>query len=187
MLSAVAIRQFRQDNGALRVTTESGDVYRARAVILAPGSSYRRLGVPAREELIGAGIHFCATCDGSFYRGAQELMIIVGGNSGVEEGMFLSQFARQIRLIEFDPELKASSLLQEKVRSDPRFEVHTNTEVMEFRKANGHQLGAVVVRDRSTGEIRAFRPAAAFVFIGMSPNTEFQPGPVGLHLDRPAP
>lgn len=181
-LSAVEIADLRRTDGYVVAETSRGEEYCARAAIVATGSSYRRLGVAGEEELIGAGIHFCATCDGPFYRGAEELVVIGGGNSGLEEGLFLAQFADRIRLIEFMPELKASALLQEKVRSHPKFQVHTNTEVLEFRKAKGGKLGAVVAQDRSTGELHEFSPAAAFVFIGLDPNTGFLTGKA--ELDR---
>lgn len=181
-LSAVEIADLRRTDGYVVAETSRGEEYCARAAIVATGSSYRRLGVAGEEELIGAGIHFCATCDGPFYRGAEELVVIGGGNSGLEEGLFLAQFADRIRLIEFMPELKASALLQEKVRSHPKFQVHTNTEVLEFRKAKGGKLGAVVAQDRSTGELHEFSPAAAFVFIGLDPNTGFLRGKA--ELDR---
>jgi thioredoxin reductase (NADPH) len=180
MLQAVGVSDLRRMHDFLILTTDQGDEYCGRAAIVATGSSYRRLGVPGEGELIGAGIHFCATCDGPFYRGAEEIMVIGGGNSGVEEGLFLSQFADRIRVIEFAPELKASSLLQEQIRRDPKFEIHTNTEVVEFRKGEGGKLGSVVVRDRESGEIREFNPAGVFVFIGLDPNTDFLKGTVDL-------
>lgn len=180
MLSAVSVASVRTlDERHILVSTDQGDEYCGHAVIVATGSSYRRLGVPGEDDLIGAGIHNCATCDGPFYRGA-EIMVIGGGNAGAEEGLFLTQFADKIRLIEFMPELKASPLLQEKIRSDPKFEIHTNTEIIEFRKARGGKLGAVVTRDRLTGEVREFTPAAVFVFIGLDPNTQFLKGTVDL-------
>ena len=92
------------DDIVLRLGT--GQEIGAHSVILATGSSYRRLGVPGEAELIGAGIHFCATCDGPFYKGAEELLVIGGGNSGLEEGLFLSQFAQRIRVVEFNPRAK---------------------------------------------------------------------------------
>lgn len=180
MLSAVGVKSLQRADGHVMVATDQGDEYCARAAIVATGSSYRRLGVPGEEDLIGAGLHFCATYDGPFYRGAKELAVIGGGNSGAEEGLFLTQFADKIRLIEFNPELKASSLLQEKIRNHPQFEIHTNTQVVEFRKAKGGKLGAIVAKDRATGELREFTPAAAFVFIGLDPNTGFLKGSVDL-------
>ncbi len=180
LLSAVGVKSLSRAGDSVVVVTETGDEYCSRAAIVATGSTYRRLGVPGEDDLIGAGIHFCATCDGPFYKGAKELMVIGGGNSGVEEGLFLSQFAERITLLEFLPELKASALLQEKIRSNPKFQVFTNTEVTEF-KGNG-KLKSVLAKDRATGEPREFQPAAAFVFIGLTPNTGFLEG--GLRTDR---
>ena len=76
------------------MSTESGDDYSATAVLLTPGARYRRLNVPGEDDLIGAGVHFCATCDGPFYKGEQ-VVVVGGGNSGVEEGLFLTRFARE--------------------------------------------------------------------------------------------
>jgi thioredoxin reductase (NADPH) len=89
------------------VTTETGDEYCSDAVIIATGSRYRRLNLPGEEDLIGAGIHFCATCDGPFYKG-QEMLVIGGGNSGVEEGLFLTKFATKVTIVEFADRLGAS-------------------------------------------------------------------------------
>jgi thioredoxin reductase (NADPH) len=113
---------------AIEVEASQGGHYDGRAVIIATGSSYRRLGVPGEDDLIGAGIHFCATCDGPFYKGAKEVLVIGGGNSGVEEGLFLSQFAEMVRVVEHSPELKASALLQEKIRDHPQFEIPSSEE-----------------------------------------------------------
>jgi thioredoxin reductase (NADPH) len=171
LLSAVAVKSLRRRRPCISVATETGDEYCSRAAIIATGSTYRRLGVPGEDDLIGAGIHFCATCDGPFYKGARELMVIGGGNSGVEEGLFLSQFTERLTLVEFMPELGASSLLQEKARSDPKFNLLTNTEVVEFRGSG--KLSAVIARDRESGQTMELHPAAAFVFIGLTPNTGF--------------
>jgi thioredoxin reductase (NADPH) len=178
MLSAVGVKSIGRQGEYVVATTDGGDEYCGRAAIVATGSTYRRLGVPGEEEMIGAGIHFCATCDGPFYKGADELVVVGGGNSGLEEGLFLSQFAKKVRVIEFMPKMNASQLLQEKVLANPQFEVHTNTQVTEFR-GNG-KLSAVVTKDRDTGEERRFQPAAAFVFIGLDPNTAFLKGSVDL-------
>ena len=179
LLSAVGVRSVDRDGDYLCVRTESGDEYGARAVVVATGSTYRRMGVPGEDDLIGAGIHFCATCDGPFYKGSKELMVIGGGNSGIEEGLFLTQFTDKVTLLEYNPELKASALLQEKARSNPKFEIHVNTQVMEFQ-GEGGKLKAVLAKDRATGGTREFHPAGAFVFIGLSPNTAFLKGKVDL-------
>ena len=179
LLSAVGVKSLARNDGHLEIATETGDEYCSRAAIIGTGSTYRRLGVPGEDLLIGAGIHFCATCDGPFYKGSKELMVIGGGNSGVEEGLFLRDFTDRITLVEFTPELKASALLQEKIGSDPKFNILTNTQVMEFR-GDGGKLKTVVTKDRASGETKEFQPAAAFVFIGLTPNTEFLKGTVEL-------
>jgi len=178
LLPAVGVASLATHEGYVDVRTESGDEYCSRAVIVATGSTYRRLNVPGEDDLIGAGIHFCATCDGPFYRGSKELLVIGGGNSGVEEGLFLSQFTDKVTLLEYNPELRASALLQEKIRSDPKFDIRTNTQVVEF-KGEG-KLEAVVAKDRESGETVELSPAAAFVFIGLTPNTGFLQGKVEL-------
>ncbi|MEX0833512.1 MAG: FAD-dependent oxidoreductase [Actinomycetota bacterium] len=183
MLSGVAVGSIRRLPDCLEITTGTGDTYLARTVIVATGSSYRRLGVPGEEDLIGAGIHFCATCDGPFYRGAEELMVIGGGNSGLEEGLFLAEFAERIRILEFAPELAASALLQEKVRSHPKFEIHTGVQITSFDKRDA-RLAAVRATELATGEELVFHPEAAFVFIGLDPNTDFLEGSIDLDPGR---
>src|SRR3990172_7945579 len=178
LLSAVAVKSLQSADRHVTVQTEAGDEYCASAVIVATGSTYRRLGVPGEDEFLGSGIHFCATCDGPFYKGAKQLVVIGGGNSGVEEGLFLSQFAEHITLLEFMPELKASALLQEKIRSNPKFTILTNKQVTEFK--GDERLRAVVAKDRVTGKTEEIRAAGAFVFIGLSPNTGFLRGTVEL-------
>ncbi len=181
LLSAVSVEHVAPDgavSGDICVHLASGQEIDAHAVLIASGSSYRRLGVPGEEELIGAGVHFCATCDGPFYRGAEELLVIGGGNSALEEGLFLTKFATRVRIVQREPELTASHLLQDRVNNDPRFVVHRNTEVVEF--AGKGRLDSVRLRDRETGQEQVVTPRAAFVFIGLDPNTGFLRGSVDL-------
>ena len=182
-LQAVSVTSITDEgHHELDVETATGEHYHARAVLIATGSSYRRTEAPGEEELIGAGIHFCATCDGPFYRGADELMVIGGGNSGLEEGLFLTQFVERVCVLEFSEELRGSKFLQDKVQRHPKMEVLTNHEVQEFRpKDDGSgKLGTVVVQDRATGESTERHPAGVFVFIGLDPNTGFLRGQVEL-------
>ncbi|GAC1670588.1 MAG: hypothetical protein PVS3B2_11930 [Candidatus Dormibacteraceae bacterium] len=178
LVAAVGVTRIEQEGGDVLLRLSNGQDVCTHTVLIATGSSYRRLGVPGEADLIGAGVHFCATCDGPFYKGAEELLVIGGGNSGLEEGLFLSRFAKRIRIVEFAPELKASKLLQAQVRSHPQFTVHTNTQVVELK--GKPKLKEVVARDRATGEEFRWHPAAAFVFIGLDPNTEFLKGSVDL-------
>ena len=170
ILPAQAVASLQAAGEYRMVLTEAGDEYCARAILLAPGSRYRRLGVPGEEDLIGAGIHFCATCDGPFYKD-QEMVVVGGGNSGIEEGLFLTKFASKVTVLEVRDRLGASQILQEKAASHPKMEVRTQTTVEEF-KGNG-RLESVVVKDLSTGTVEELRPGAVFIFIGLDPNTGF--------------
>jgi len=116
-------------------------------------------------------VHFCATCDGPFYRGAEEVVVIGGGNSALEEGLHLTEFADRVRVLARS-ELSASSVLQERVRSDPQFVVQTGVDIVELEGDRGH-FAAVVARDRDSGETVRYPAAAAFVFIGLEPNNDF--------------
>jgi thioredoxin reductase (NADPH) len=183
MLQAVSVTDLGPvEEGCLRVATATGHDYLARAILLATGSTYRRTGAVGEEELIGAGVHFCATCDGPFYRGSEELLVVGGGNSGLEEGLFLTQFTEHITVVEYAEQLKASRILQDKVLAHPKMRVLVGHEVKEFRAGAGGKLEAVIVEDRATGERTELHPAAAFVFVGLDPNTGFLAGKV--ELDR---
>ena len=116
LLTAQGVASLKADDDYKLVKTETGDEYCAKTVLLATGSRYRRLGVPGEEDLIGAGVHSCATCDGPFYKG-EEMVVVGGGNSGVDEGLFLTRFASKVTILEFQDKLLASKLLQEKAAS----------------------------------------------------------------------
>ena len=171
LLSPVSVTSIEPDGADLVTTLASGQVLTSHAVIVATGSKYRRLGVPGEEELIGAGVHFCATCDGPFYRGATEVVVIGGGNSALEEGLHLSEFAKTVRVLARH-DLSASTVLKERVRNDPQFSIHTGFDIVELEGDRG-RFAAVIARDRDTGETHRFPSAAAFVFIGLDPNTAF--------------
>ena len=177
ILLAQAVTGIKANGAYKMVSTEAGDEYCASAVLLVTGSRYRRLNAPGEEDFIGAGIHFCATCDGPFYKG-QDMVVVGGGNSGVEEGLFLTKFANKVTVLEVRDRLGASQILREKLAGHPRMEVRLNTTVQEF-KGNG-KLSAVVVKNASTGEIEELKPGAVFVFIGLDPNVDFLRGVVDL-------
>lgn len=142
----------------------------AKAVLLATGARYRRMEVPGEDELLGINVHFCATCDGAFYKG-KKVLVIGGGNSGFEEGLFLTKFATQVDIVEFAPEVKASQILQDKVAKYSNMSVTVNHAVKEFMVEN-NRLQAVIVQDRLTGELKEWHYDGVFVFIGLSPNSD---------------
>ena len=139
----MSVTAVRRDGDDLVTSLSSGQQLTSHAVIVATGSTYRRLDVPGEDDLIGAGVHFCATCDGPFYKGADEVVVIGGGNSALEEGLHLSEFAKRVRVLARSG-LSASPVLQERVRSDPQFAIQTG---------DGHR--------RARGRARAVSPRSS--------------------------
>jgi thioredoxin reductase (NADPH) len=176
LLQAVDVDAVTPAGGSVRVSLATGQTLDAGAVLVATGSTYRRTGAAGEDDLIGAGIHFCATCDGPFYAGADEVLVVGGGNSGLEEGLFLTQFADHVTVVEYADELKASRLLQDKVLAHPSMTVHTGTEVVAFEAAESGGFAGVRLRDRASGEERAHEASGAFVFVGLDPNTGWLAG-----------
>jgi thioredoxin reductase (NADPH) len=182
MLQAVSVVRIASDAEQVDVETATGDHYHARAVLLATGSTYRRTGAPGEDDLIGASIHFCATCDGPFYRGAEQLLVLGGGNSGLEEGLFLTQFADRVTVVERWDRLRGNRLLQDKVMKEPKMEVLFHRTVKAFRPRNdgSGKLEAVLLEDARSRAVEELRPAGVFVFIGLEPNTGFVRDQVAL-------
>jgi thioredoxin reductase (NADPH) len=170
ILQAQDVVSIEQDGQYFCVRTSDGSEYGAKAVLLATGARYRRLEIPGEDELIGINVHFCATCDGAFYKG-KKVLVIGGGNSGFEEGLFLTKFASQVDIVQFSPQVKASKVLQEKVAEKENMSVTVNHAVKELRVKN-NKLDAVIVEDRATGQQKEWRYDGVFVFIGFSPNSD---------------
>ena len=177
ILPAQTVTSIKADGIYKMIATEAGDEYCSRALLLSTGSRYRRLNVPGEEDLIGAGIHFCATCDGPFYKG-QDMVVVGGGNSGIEEGLFLTKFANKITVLEVRDRLGASQILQEKASSHPQMDIRLNTTVEEFR--GNSKLSSVMVKDVNTGQTEELTPGAVFIFIGLDPNVDFVRSTVDL-------
>ncbi|GAC1357154.1 MAG: hypothetical protein NVSMB38_39250 [Ktedonobacteraceae bacterium] len=169
LLSAQNVVHIGDDLDKHFVEIDTGTKYRCNAILLATGSVYKRLGVPGEEDFIGAGVHFCATCDGPFYKGS-DVMVIGSGNSAVEEAAFLTRFSPKVTILARGDKLSASKLASEKALHSPNMEVRFNTEVVEF-KGEHNRMNTVVVRDRKTDKKEELHPAGAFVFIGLSPNS----------------
>jgi thioredoxin reductase (NADPH) len=173
MLQAVDVEKLDMEEGYHEVYTSDGRHYHSRAVLIATGASYQRLGVPGEEDYIGAGVHFCATCDGPFYKGAKEIAVIGGGNSAVEEGLHLTNFAEKVILLVRGDRLTASRVAIEKVNEpDSRVEVKYNT-VVEALEGQDSKLKTIKYRSKDSDVIEELHPAAAFIFIGQLPNTGF--------------
>ena len=177
ILQAQEVTEVSLDDEYRCVKTSDGKEYGCWAVLLALGSTYRRLEIPGEDDFIGAGVHFCATCDGPFYRG-KEVLVVGGGNSAGEESIFLTKFASKVTIVTRDPDLTASQIVAEKVRENPQIEVITNTSPAEFKGKN--RLETVVLKNAQTGELSEVPVGGVFVFIGLTPNTALVKGMVEM-------
>ncbi len=185
ILQAVAVEDFSRIDMdgkyiGLEVKLSTGKSVNARALLVATGSTYRRTGAEGEDDLIGAGIHFCATCDGPFYRGVDEVAVLGGGNSGLEEGLFLTQFAKHVTVFERGFELRASKLLQDKVLNHPQMSVKMRHAVSKFEANEKGQLAGIEFEDLTTNMKISHKASGAFVFIGLDPNTEWLGGKINL-------
>jgi thioredoxin reductase (NADPH) len=178
LVQAADVARVEREPDCVMVHTSAGDRYGGDAVIVATGSRYRRLGIPGEDGLIGAGIHYCATCDGPFYRGARELVVVGGGNSALEESLFLATLAERVTILARG-DLRASQLVRNAVLEHPRITVHTGVDLLGFER-DGARLGTVLARVRASGDELRLQPAAAFIFVGLDPNTGFLRGSVDL-------
>jgi thioredoxin reductase (NADPH) len=170
------VERLEMEEGYHEVYTSDGKHYHSKAVLVTTGASYRRLEVPGEEDFIGAGVHFCATCDGPFYKGAKEIVVVGGGNSAVEEGLHLTTFAEQVTLLVRGDKLTASRIAIDKVNEPTsRIRVKYNTAV-EALEGQDSKLKTVKIRNQTSGEVEDLHPAAAFVFIGQVPNADFLKG-----------
>ena len=169
ILQAQEVTSLRSNGNYHHVTTQDGSEYSANSLVIASGSRYRRLGVAGEDDYLGAGVHFCATCDGPFYKG-KEVAVVGGGNSAAEESLLLTRFAEKVTVLVRGDTFQASPVIQDKVLSTPKIEVKWNTEVKEFVGAESH-LSKLRLANNQTGEESEFAVDGAFIFIGTDPNT----------------
>ncbi|QAY63986.1 thioredoxin-disulfide reductase [Xylanimonas allomyrinae] len=160
-----------------RILTGGGETYLARAVILATGSAYRELGLEDEKRLSGRGVSWCATCDGFFFR-EQEIAVVGGGDSAMEEATFLTRFASKVTLVHRRDSLRASKIMAERALANPKIEVAWNSEVAAIVGEN--QVSALTLRDTVTGEERELPVTGLFVAIGHEPRTELVKGQIDL-------
>jgi thioredoxin reductase (NADPH) len=163
--------------GETKIVTTAEGTFTARAVILAMGSGYRKLGVEGEDRLSGHGVSWCATCDGFFFR-EQHIAVVGGGDSAIEEATFLSRFGSKVTLVHRRDELRASKIMQERAFADPKIEFAWNSEVAEIQ--GDDKVTGVVLRDTVTGETRGLDATGLFVAVGHDPRSELLPGQVRL-------
>ncbi len=163
-----------------KVIRVGADTYYAKTVVLAMGSAYRELGVPGEKELSGHGVSWCATCDGFFFR-EQDIAVVGGGDSAMEEATFLTRFARKVYVVHRRDSLRASKIMQARAFDNPKIEFVWNTEVVEA--VGDGKLSGLQVRDVTTGQESTLAVTGLFIAVGHDPRSELVRGQVELDDD----
>ena len=171
MLQAQSVVGIERHNNYHCVRMGDDQLISARAVLIATGSRYKLLGVPGESQYRGAGVHFCATCDGPFYKG-KDVAVVGGGNSAAEESLLLTKFADKVTVLVRGDSFKATRFIQEKVLAHPRIDVRWHTEVTAFRGAQ-RKLRHIDLVNNETSETSVISVEGAFIFIGLTPNSAF--------------
>ena len=165
-------------SGDIKTVTDSeGTVHRAKAVIVTTGSQHRKLGLPREDQLSGRGVSWCATCDGFFFRD-QDIVVVGGGDTAMEEATFLSRFAKSVTVVHRRSELRASKTMQERAFADPKISFAWNSEVAEIH--GDVKLSGLTLRDTVTGELRELPVTGLFIAVGHDPRTELFKGQLEL-------
>ena len=155
--------------GDVKRITTSDDVYEARTVIISTGSEYRHLGIDGEERLSGHGVSYCATCDGFFFKD-QDIVVVGGGDSAMEEATFLTRFARSVTVVHRRDELRASAVMAKRAQEDPKISFAWNSRVVELDGEDS--LTGVTLEDTVTGDRRRLEATGLFVAIGQVPRSE---------------
>ncbi|OFE10886.1 thioredoxin-disulfide reductase, partial [Rhodococcus sp. 1139] len=164
-------------SGPIKTVVANGETYAAHAIILAMGAAARYLGIPGEERLLGRGVSACATCDGFFFRD-QDIVVVGGGDSAMEEATFLTRFARSVTLVHRREEFRASRIMLERAKANEKIRFLTNAEPVEVLGENS--VTGLVVRDTVTGETSTLEITGMFVAIGHDPRSELVKGQVDL-------
>ncbi|HZW67564.1 MAG TPA: thioredoxin-disulfide reductase [Pseudogracilibacillus sp.] len=159
-----------KDHGDYKEITAGDKTYKTKAIIITTGAEYRKVGVPGEEELTGRGVSYCAVCDGAFFKDRQ-LVVIGGGDSAVEEGMYLTRFAEKVTVIHRRDELRAQKILQDRAFANDKMEFIWDTVVEEIKEADG-KVGSVALKNVKTGEKSELKTDGVFVYVGTVPLSE---------------
>src|SRR5271166_2982130 len=174
--------ELADEPGGIHSVWVGGAEHRTRTVILAMGAEHKKLGISGEEELAGRGVSYCATCDAAFFRDA-ETVVVGGGDSAMEEAIFLSKFARKVTVIHRRNEFRASKIMVDRARAQENIELLTPYVVSSFRPAEDGTLGHAVLRQTETGEEREIVVSGAFVAIGHDPQSAIVEGQIDRDED----
>jgi len=169
----------RLDDGTFEAVTDSGDIYRAPAVIVTAGGTPVKLGIPGELEYAGKGVSYCAICDGAFFK-QHVIAVVGGGDAAVEEADFLTRYASKVYVIHRRDEFRASRILQQRLFANPKIEVLWNTVAEEVRGDEQGLMKGIVIRDLKADTVRTLDATGLFVFVGFRPNT----GIIDGHFDH---
>ncbi|MDT8858727.1 thioredoxin-disulfide reductase [Alkalihalobacillus sp. MEB130] len=158
------------DEGDLKIVKAGNKEFKARAVIVATGAEYKKIGVPGEKELSGRGVSYCAVCDGAFFKG-RELVVVGGGDSAVEEAVYLTRFATKVTVVHRRDELRAQKILQKRAFDNDKINFIWNHTVKEINGENG-KVGSVTLVSTENGEEKEFKTDGVFIYIGMLPLNE---------------
>ena len=166
------VSKISNNDGIIELETTDG-VVKAKTALIATGSDYRKLGIPGEKEYYGRGVHYCATCDGAFYRD-KKLVVVGGGNSAIQESIFLTKFATEINVLVRGDQLRASEVLQHELEKyKDKIKIHFNTTSKEIVAEDNKVVKVTATKD---GKNTDFETDGVFVFIGLLPNTKFLEG-----------
>lgn len=156
-----------KDGKEFKTVIAGNKEYKARAVILATGAQYKKLGIPGEEEYSGRGVSYCAVCDGAFFRD-KNLFVVGGGDSAVEEGVYLTRFANKVTIVHRRDELRAQKILQQRAFDNEKIDFKWNTEMKEIKEKDG-KVGSAVLYNNETDETYEEEIDGVFIYIGMIP------------------
>lgn len=168
-------------NGLFLISTAGAQAFQSRTVIVASGASYRNLNIPGEKELTGKGVSYCATCDGAFFK-EKEIIVVGGGDSAMQEGIFLTRFVTKLTVVHRRDRLRANPLLQERARQNPKIKFAWDTVVTEI--LGPKKVEAVKLQNLKTKQAREFKTDGVFIFVGHDPNTAFLKGLIELDEKR---
>ena len=158
------------DGKEYKIIKAGNKEYKARAIIVSAGAEYKKLGVPGEQELGGRGVSYCAVCDGAFFKG-KELVVVGGGDSAVEEGVYLTRFASKVTIVHRRDELRAQKILQDRAFANDKIDFIWNHTVKQINEKEG-KVGSVTLVSTQDGEEREFAADGVFIYIGMVPLTK---------------
>jgi thioredoxin reductase (NADPH) len=157
-------------NGATKTITTDMDTYEAKAIVIATGSEYKKLGVPGEEDFSGRGVSYCAVCDGAFFKN-KHVVVVGGGDSAIEEGIYLTQLADKVTVIHRRDQLRAQKIIQERAFANEKMDFVWNTNVEEVL-GDEQKVSGVKVKNNQTGEESVIDASGVFIYVGVLPMTE---------------